>query len=440
MSVLFSMAVKDLRLLLRDKLGMFFILVFPLLMGLLFGMIGGSIGEGGGENALGIAVFDDDGSELSKLFVNKLDAVDAVDVRRLERGQAQRQVRQGRLLGTLDIPKEFGRTAGLFWMEGPSLVLGVDPSRKAEAAILQGSIMQAMGELAAHRFTDIDGMRSSLAGLTVDLMNDDSLSPAQRTFLRGLFGTIDTFLGNLKAQTDSAPDGADAAAPSMQLANVETVDITARVAADPNDPQNLIRRIKSKWDLSFPAAILWGVMGCVAGFAVSIARERTAGTFYRLQIAPVSRMQVLLGKGLACFLAVLGVVTLLMVIGLALGIQLASPALLVFAAVSLAFGFVGLMMLMAVLGRSEQAVAGAGWAIIVTMCMFGGGMIPLLFMPKWIVPISNFSPVKWGILALEGAIWRDFTLSEMLLPCGILLAVGTGGFALGTAILSRESA
>lgn len=439
MKVLLPMAWKDLRLLARDRLGMFFILVFPLLMGLLFGMIGGSMGEGGG-NSMGIAVFDDDGSELSKLFIEKLDGVDAVDVRRLPRDEAERQVRQGRLLGTLHIPKDFGRTAGLFWMEGPSLSLGVDPSRKAEAAILQGSLMQAMGELAAHRFTDIEGMRGSLKELTGDIENDKALSPAQRVFLRGLFGTIDNFLGSLKTFTDSAPAEADAAAPSMQLARVETVDITAAVAPDPDDPRNLVRRLRSKWDLSFPSAILWGVMGCVAGFAVSIARERSGGTFYRLQIAPVSRMQVLLGKGLACFLAVLGVVAVLMVIGLALGIQLARPDLLVVAALCLAFGFVGLMMLMAVLGRSEQAVGGAGWAIIVMMCMFGGGMIPLVFMPKWMMPLSSLSPVKWGILALEGAIWRGFTFSEMLLPCGILLAVGVGGFALGTAILSRESA
>ncbi len=52
--------------------------------------------------------------------------------------------------------------------------------------------------------------------------------------------------------------------------------------------------------------------------------------------------------------------------------------------------------------------------------------------------ISHFSPVKWGILALEGAIWRGFSPADMLLPCGVLLALGAVTFVAGAAILSRE--
>ena len=70
--------------------------------------------------------------------------------------------------------------------------------------------------------------------------------------------------------------------------------------------------------------------------------------------------------------------------------------------------------------------------------MIGGGMIPLAFMPAWMQTVSNISPVKWGILALEGAVWRDFTLIEMFLPCGILLGIGAMAFAVGVKLLSRE--
>ena len=100
--------------------------------------------------------------------------------------------------------------------------------------------------------------------------------------------------------------------------------------------------------------------------------------------------------------------------------------------------FVGLMMLMSVIGKTEQAVGGAGWAIITMFCMFGGGMIPVAFMPDWMQTLSHFSPVKWGIIALEGAIWRGFSLSEMLLPCGILIGIGAVSFVVGVRILSRQ--
>jgi ABC-2 type transport system permease protein len=100
--------------------------------------------------------------------------------------------------------------------------------------------------------------------------------------------------------------------------------------------------------------------------------------------------------------------------------------------------FVGLMMFICTLGRTEQSVGGAGWAMIMIMAMFGGGMVPLAFMPSWLRPFSHASPVKWGIFALEGAIWRNFSLTEMITPCLILLAIGTMAFLLGVVMLRRQ--
>jgi ABC-2 type transport system permease protein len=62
----------------------------------------------------------------------------------------------------------------------------------------------------------------------------------------------------------------------------------------------------------------------------------------------------------------------------------------------------------------------------------------VMFMPQFMKSLSILSPVKWGILAMEGAIWRDFSLSEMMLPCGILLGIGIAGVAIGTRLLNRN--
>jgi ABC-2 type transport system permease protein len=95
------------------------------------------------------------------------------------------------------------------------------------------------------------------------------------------------------------------------------------------------------------------------------------------------------------------------------------------------------MMLISTLGRTERAVGGAGWGIMLLMSMLGGGMIPLIAMPGWLQTASHASPVKWAILAMEGAIWRGFSLAEMLLPCAILVGVGGAAFAAGVANFAR---
>jgi ABC-2 type transport system permease protein len=221
----------------------------------------------------------------------------------------------------------------------------------------------------------------------------------------------------------------------FQIVSIEKLDVTHRPA--PGSRDELFSRIRSKWDISFPQATIWGVLGCAAAFAISIVRERKQGTLLRLNAAPISKSQIILGKGLACFVAVMLVIALMVALGVWLGMRPRSPALLALASVCVAASFVGITVLMSVLGRTEEAVGGAAWGLNTLMAMFGGGMIPLAFMPPFMATLSTASPVKWSVLALEGAIWRGFTLSEMVLPCVVLLGVGAGCLALGSIRLSR---
>jgi ABC-2 type transport system permease protein len=97
------------------------------------------------------------------------------------------------------------------------------------------------------------------------------------------------------------------------------------------------------------------------------------------------------------------------------------------------------MMLVAVLGKTEQSASGLGWAIMMPLTMLGGGMVPLFAMPAWMQAAGSVSPVKWAILALEGAIWRGFTPAQLALPCAVLVSVGVAGFAIGAWRYGRAS-
>jgi len=69
--------------------------------------------------------------------------------------------------------------------------------------------------------------------------------------------------------------------------------------------------------------------------------------------------------------------------------------------------------------------------------MVGGGMIPLIAMPGWLAKASVVSPFKWAITAIEGAVWRGFTLADMALPCALLLGMGALFFVVGVAIFRK---
>lgn len=167
--------------------------------------------------------------------------------------------------------------------------------------------------------------------------------------------------------------------------------------------------------------------------------RRPAGPFLRLRIAPLSRGAILGAKALACFAAIVVVSTVFLGPGrFAFGVRTGSPGLLALALAAVAFGFVGVMMLLATAGRSEQAVSSASWAVLLVMAMLGGGMVPLVALPDWMRPVGHASPVKWGILALEGAIWRGFDLREMMVPVAVLAGIGLVALSAGLAVLSRR--
>ncbi len=151
------------------------------------------------------------------------------------------------------------------------------------------------------------------------------------------------------------------------------------------------------------------------------------------------QVQILLGKALACFLAAVLVMVVLVVLGSFLQMRPTSYPKLVVAGLSTSGCFVGIMMTVSVLGKTEQSVSGSGWAINMLMAMLGGCMIPVMFMPEFLQTISVLSPIRWAISAIEGAIWRDFSWPELLFPCGVLLTIGVLGFSVGTTILYRRT-
>ncbi|MFG0252430.1 MAG: ABC transporter permease, partial [Phycisphaerales bacterium JB038] len=403
----------------------FWVLGFPLVYGLFFGAIF-SFGGDGGTAAMNIAVIDEDQSTESAAFVAKLDESDALNVNQ-ERtaAEAANAVRRGEIVASVQVREGYGGNLGFLFGGGgeSSLVVHVDPARKAEAGYLQGMIMEAMFMSMRDRLMDQEWSQAQIRGQLEQIRESDDIDPLQKTILLGFMNSLDTFLGEFDPSLYN--EGLDLdPANSIEFVDEERVE-------DESAP-------RQSFEITFPQAILWGILGCTSGFAITIVKERREGTFLRLRVSPLSRAHILAGKGLACFLGVAAVILLLLAIGkLAFGLRLGPPDKLALAILCVGACFVGMMMLMSVLGKTDEGVAGAGWGAFIIMAMLGGGMIPVFFMRGWLATLSQISPVRWAIYALEGATWRNFSYAEMAQPCLLLVAVGAVCYVLGAVIFSR---
>jgi ABC-2 type transport system permease protein len=419
-----AMARKDLRLLFRNRGALFFTFGWPVIMALAFGSI---FGGGGGERGrIPVAVVDEDGTPAAARLVERLRATDGLEVAAATRAEAEQLVRTGKRTAAVMLPKGYGEASDrLFYGEPRRLEIAVDPARKAEAAMLEGILTGAAMQSMQDLFDD----PGRSAGMVDKALGDLAASPEGPRLqpTRRFLGELKTFL----AQPPEAKAAGGSTGPATGGWKPVAIEKRA-LSTERRGPANA-------FEVTFPQGMLWGVISCALGFAVSLVSERVRGTLMRLQTAPVSRAHVLAGKAVACLGAIAAVLGLLLALGWAFfGVRPASWALLAVAAGSLAACFVGIMMVVAVLGKTEQSAGGLGWAIMMPLTLLGGGMVPLFAMPRWMQAAGSVSPVKWGILALEGAIWRGFGPAEMVLPCGVLLAVGTVGFLLGARLFAAE--
>jgi ABC-2 type transport system permease protein len=244
----------------------------------------------------------------------------------------------------------------------------------------------------------------------------DQVAPVQR-----FLGELKTFMGTPQSQgAPGSPQG------EWQPLKITKKDV-ARVYEGPRNP----------FDITFPQGVIWGLIGCAMSFGISLVTERTHGTLVRLRMAPLTNVQILGGKALSCFTSIMIVEVMLLGVALAFGVRPTSYPMLAAAGLSAAICFVGFMMLVASLGKTEQSASGAGWAILMPLSMVGGAMVPTFVMPAWIQSISFISPIRWTMLAIEGGVWRNFSIAEMATPCAILITIGIACFAIGTRSLKE---
>ncbi|HXN49640.1 MAG TPA: ABC transporter permease [Bryobacteraceae bacterium] len=420
MSAILALAAKDLRLLIRVKSGLFFAFAWPLVIAILFGAIFSPSGTE--SRRMAVALADEDQSAGSRDFAALLAKSADFDVRPASRVESIGLVRKRQEAAALILPKGFGEASQqMFHGTPPKVEVWIDPSRQAEGAMIQGLLFQIVMKGFQKKMADTGAMRAGLRQ-SIEEVERSKAPPGQRASTARFLESMDRALGEMPAASGAGGGGQGA---QWEPLSIEQHD----VAIQQEGPRNA-------FEITFPQGMLWGVLGCAMAFAIGFVSERTHGTLLRLQMAPIGRVQLLAGKALACAVACLAIEVTLMAIG-RFGFHVVphSWALLALAGVSTVAAFVGMMMLIAGLGKTEQAAAGVGWAVMMPLAMFGGGMVPLAFMPHWMATAGTISPVRWGILAFEGALWRGFSFQEMLLPCAILLATGAVCFAIGTRTL-----
>lgn len=187
-------------------------------------------------------------------------------------------------------------------------------------------------------------------------------------------------------------------------------------------------------------AFLFLLFASVHG-AVSLLEEQESGILDRVLAGPGGMAVLVNGK--FCYVIVQGFVQVSVIFTAAWiiydvdvpGHAVAWLLITVCASVCAA----GLAMLLAAACQTRRQAQTIANTVILVLSALGGSMVPRFFMPQMLQDIGWLTPNTWALEAYSGIFWRNESLTDVLMPMGLLLMSGLIGWWLAQ-ILSRRRA
>src|SRR5579864_56807 len=188
----------------------------------------------------------------------------------------------------------------------------------------------------------------------------------------------------------------------------------------------VLNRGALRYQFLVPAATVMFSFFMVLAMGWLFVAERRQGTLIRLRAAPLTRGQILLGKMLPCLAVSLFQGVFLLVAGsLAFGMKWGpQPWLLPLVVAATSFAAVGLAMLVASLARTEFQVAIFGTFLVLILGIAGGCVWPREQMPEQVQAWTQLTPQAWALDAYQELLLSTPNIGSVLTSCGVLAAFG----------------
>jgi ABC-2 type transport system permease protein len=389
MGAAWQIAVKDLKLRLRDRSVFIIGLIAPLALAFVFNLVfGGSINDVGEQVtfSLGVAVQDD--GELGSAFLTVLRELEEEGL--IELTEFASDTAATSAAGDGDVGAAFLVPAG------------------ASDALREG-----------------DGFDIGVVGDVDAPTTTDVAAAIARRFAAGVE----------RANLSALAVVANGVVPAAEFA-----DLAAAAGAEPplievGEVQAEVRQLDPA--TYFVAGLSVFFIFFIAGLSVSsMLEERRDGTLSRLIAAPISRASIIGGKSLTSIIIGVGALTVLVIASrFLMGAEWGPPlgvAMMVGAAV---LAVVGVMTLVGGLAKTPEQAGNLQSVVAVTFAMLGGTFVPIANSQGLLARLQYLTPNAWFIRGLADMSAGD--VSAGLAPAGVLLVFAVVTGTLGATVVGK---
>ena len=145
--------------------------------------------------------------------------------------------------------------------------------------------------------------------------------------------------------------------------------------------------------------------GACFGLPTSMVSERERGVWRRYRLTPVPTIHLVLSTVIARYLLLVIGGALQIALAMSLGMPLPRHPLEIWVAFTfVAFAFLGLGLVIAMLADNVPAVQALGQCLFLPMLIIGGVAVPLTTLPDWAVHISAFLPGRYAVEAIQATV------------------------------------
>lgn len=404
----FSVALKDLQILLKDRGALIQLFLLPLLFIVVYSAIAAEFGGEPEDRRIPLPVANLDNGARSQTLLAGLDAAGGVEVELFDLPDAEQKLEKNEIARLLTIPADFsqgideGRTVTLRLVNHPDanmetteavrlVIEGVAQDMALENQVL-ASLYQ-MSEMQANASEDYQ------QAFSIERVVAQAESQFASSAARPLVTIRQTVPGQ-ESETEELPSSAEVAVPGF---TVLFVFLAAQTTAR------------------------------------SIYDEKKYGSFRRILAAPISKPSLLAGKVLPNFFTALIQTAVIFAFG-AYGLSLMGfapvslgqdPLALSIAVVLVALCSSSFGILIASLARTENQIGGLSTLLLWGFGTLGGSIIPYFILEPMLGPIPKALPHYWANRALDNIMVRGMLLADVSLELAALFGFTLVFFIIG---------
>lgn len=382
---LFSVFLKEWRLLWRDKVGLIFLFILPMCL-VLFITLTSSADSNKPRQFKLLLINQDANEQASQEVVKALKKIDSFVItdttndKVIEIDQAKKKVADGDYQALIIIPKGMSKSIN------DQIQANIQP-----------------------------GAKNSTASPPIEILFDPALPISFRDQMQaGVKTLIYALESNLWRQVVNQL--ARKPKPPLSANDPAMVDVKADYVTDGNgnDAPNDVQQ-------NVPAWTLFGMFFIITPLSGIIVKERRLGVLDRLSLAPVSLFSLIWGK-IGAFVAVNMLQLILM---LAVGVfvlpwfnlptlNVTSQPLPIFViGLCAAMAATGFGMLIGSIVKTPEQANVIGPFIIVIMAAIGGIFVPVYLLPDALKQITNYSPMYWALQSFIDIFVRNANLTQL---------------------------